>query len=84
MADIKPVQQKFDVAKDQIRQVQNTQINVLPEDISSLIYQLRQVQVQFRAASRMSNVGASQFNEKLGQIISKLEKASQLVGDIRL
>ena len=84
MADINSLQSEYETAKDQVRKVKKNEINSLPADIDSLVHQLRQVQVKFRAASRMSNVGAVQFNERLEQIISKLKKASQYVDDINL
>lgn len=64
--------------------LQRTKINRLPEDFDTLIYELRQVQETFRSASKMSNVGARQFNAKLGEVIEKLQRASQLVEDTML
>lgn len=79
-----PLQHKTGTIQEQASALQYQKINKVPEDIDTLIRQLKQVQDTFRAASKMSNIGAQHFNAKLEQIISELQRASQSMRDIKL
>lgn len=84
MADSSSVQRKVETTKDQVRTIQYTKINKAPEDIDALVNELQKVRTAFRAASKMSNIGAKQFDDKLGEVIVKLRGASRLIGNLKL
>lgn len=84
MSEATSVRQQYEQAQDMARALQNQQIRTLPEDMDQLIRKLRRIQEDFRTVSKLSNIGAPQFNEKLGKVICNLEQAARLVGDIKL
>lgn len=84
MSTAPAVQQQLDAKKNQINTLKYQKITQAPGDIDTLIRELQKVQETFRVASKMSNIGTQQFNTELEEIISKLQKVSRLVGDIKL
>ena len=70
--------------EEQIDALQRSRMREAPERIDELIERLNRIRDTFYEASKMSNVGAKQFDAVLGMVITDLKDVSRLLGDIRL
>ncbi|MGN0973086.1 MAG: hypothetical protein ACI4OY_14100 [Aristaeellaceae bacterium] len=84
MADASSIKQEVNQTRQSIQTLQYTKISAAPDDLRTLVAELDTVRETFRAASRMSNVGADAFLAALDDVTHNLKSAARLLDNIRL